>query len=712
LHLAEPLAMTLFRSMLALTLFMGASAEAVTPIEKVISLIEDLKAEVESDGTNEATEYDKFACFCKDETLSKSTSVKDGNDKINELSADIADKTQEKNNDNTELGERKKKQEKHKADLQETNVRCAKEKAEYEAEAADLSKAIQNLKDAIKALKDSKPASFLAIKGALADTIAMAEVLNKGSSSAKRKAVLAMLQQHTGVDPADPEYKYHSDDIIDVCEKLLEEYTSSKSDLDAEYAKTSKACDDLKTSLKEKIQANSDAMDNLEKNIEKLSKEIAQHREDLISADAQLKDDELYLKDLQARCEARAHDYDQRSSMRADELTAINEALTILTKDVKKRADEVNVRALLLQKARAELAAESQHVDIKHGRPALKTISLLQEASDNFLSRNGLTLSEARKSSALDLLNREGRRIGSMALMSLSARASADPFKKVKGLIQKLIERLLEESKAEATKKGFCDTELGKAQKDRDYRFSEAKDLSAELASLEAKRDALTAEIKDLKSDVKIEKGALKGATADRKMEKEANMHTVKVSKEGYEACKEALQILRAFYKQAAKAAFIQASPVDEDTSGPGFKGNYKGSQSSSHAVLALLETIISDFERTDRKTEEAEHHSQRDFITYEQSAKSSIAGKETKQELDEQDLETTKTSIATKMSDLQNAMDLLDAALKELEELKPTCIDTGMSYAERVAKREEEIKALGNALCILDEEGVEPTCQ
>jgi len=68
-------------------------------------------------------------------------------------------------------------------------------------------------------------------------------------------------------------------------------------------------------------------------------------------------------------------------------------------------------------------------------------------------------------------LKQEGQRIGSMALMSLSAHVSADPFKKVKGLIQRLIERLLEESKAEATKKGFCDTELGKAEKDRDFRF-------------------------------------------------------------------------------------------------------------------------------------------------------------------------------------------------------------------------------------------------
>merc|ERR1711871_1847952 len=120
-------------------------------------------------------------------------------------------------------------------------------------------------------------------------------------------------------------------------------------------------------------------------------------------------------------------------------------------------------------------------------------------------------------------------------------------------------------------------------------------------------------------------------------------------------------------------------------------------------------ETIISDFERTDRTTSESEYKSQREFVDYEQHAKSSIASKETKEELDSEDLDTTLTTIKTKFSDLQNAMDLLDSALQELEELKPTCLDTGMSYAERVAKREEEMEALQNALCILDEEGVEP---
>jgi len=673
-----------------------AASVQVTPIAKVISLIEDMKTEVENDGNNEATEYDKFACFCKDTTLSKSDSVKKGTDKIHELSADIADKTQQKKEDIAELGERKKTQETDVAELESTFVRCAKEKAEYEAEAADLSKAIQSLKDAIKAMKESKPESFLAIRERLVTTLAMAEVMNKVSAP-HHKAVAAFLQHGASVDPSDPEYKFHSDDIIEVCETLLVDYTANKKELDDEFGKTSKACGDMKASLKKKLEANRDAMDSLEKNIDKMSTEIAEHRKDLISADGQLKDDELYLKDLQGRCEARAHDYDQRSTMRNTELTAINEALEILTKDVKKRADEVNVRALLIQ---------------KQSPKALKSISLLQtlSSSDTFLSRGGLT-HENRRKSALATLKQAGQRLGSMALMSLSAKVSADPFKKVKGLIQRLIERLLEESKAEATKKGFCDTELGKAEKDRDFRFTEAKDISADLAKLAAKKDELTAEIDQLNKDIKVENLGLKESTEDRKTEKAANMHTVGVSKEGYEACKEALLILRAFYKQAAKASLIQASPVDEDTSGPGFDSNYKGKQGASKAILALLETIVSDFERTDKRTEESENEAHRDFVDYEQTAKSSIAGKMTAEELDSLDLKTCVTMIATKFEDLQTAMDLLDSALTELEKLKPTCIDTGMSYKERVAKREEEMKALGVAVCILDEEGVEITC-
>merc|ERR1719272_2272287 len=188
------------------------------------------------------------------------------------------------------------------------------------------------------------------------------------------------------------------------------------------------------------------------------------------------------------------------------------------------------------------------------------------------------------------------------------------------------------------------------------------------------------------------EEAALKLATSERKTEKDNNLATLKMAKEGLEGVNEALLTLKVFYKQAAKAAFVQASPVDEDTAGPGFSGNYKGNQSGAKAVLGLLETIATDFDRTIRTTEAAENAAHRSYVEFQQTSDASIAGKTTKRTLDQEDLKTTETSLKTKTDDLQTAVDLMDAALKELEELKPTCIDTGMSYSERVKKREEEM--------------------
>jgi DNA repair exonuclease SbcCD ATPase subunit len=698
--------MAILRCSLCLALLAGAFAasSSVTPIEKVITLIEGLKKEVEDDGKAEAKSYEEFACFCKDTTDEKSTSVKDGEDKINVLSSDIADKTQEQKDDASELATRKKDHEDLNNKLDESIARHAKDKAEYEAENADLSKAIQGLEDALKSMKGSKPASFLSVRESLGKTFEMAEALNL-LVAPKHKAVAAFIQQSSSVDPSDPEYKFHSQDIIDVCDELLVDYKKELKELNEEWQKTDKAAKALQASLRKELGSNADAMKQLKASIEKLAKEIADHRSDLVISQGQMQDDELYLKDLQAQCEQRANDYDQRSAMRGDELAALTGALKVLKNDVKDET-EVNVRALLLQKAVAPGESFAKQMTPVVTKASDKAISFLQGSSTNAEAR------ETKKTSALDVLRKEGQRIGSLALISLAERSAADPFKKVKGLIQKLIERLLEESKNEASKKGFCDTELGKARKDRDFRFTEANDLSADLEGLEAKRDALVEEIKVLKKEIKDETKALKETTKEREEEKKANMKTLKTAKEGLDGVNEALLILKSFYKQAAKAALIQkASPLDEDTKGAGFEGNYKGKQGASQAIFSLLETIVSDFDRTLRKTQEAEDAAHREYVKFSQAAQASIAGKTTKKELDEEDLETTYTSIKQKTDDMQTAVDLLDSALKELEELKPTCIDTGMSYGERVKKREEEMKALKVALCILDDEGVEPEC-
>merc|ERR1719478_923568 len=208
----------------------------------------------------------------------------------------------------------------------------------------------------------------------------------------KRKAVTSMIQGQASVDPEDPEYKFHSNDIVDLLKSLHKDFKGEKATLDSEEKKRKKGCDELKASLKKEMGSNSDAMKALEKNIEKLSKEIAEHRENLVEAEATMKDDELYLKDLTAQCEARANDYDQRSSMRNDELTALSQALDILRGDVKGRADEVNKRALLQKLSHFKPAEPAAPVKApatkapKESAPVTKAvkkaISFLQSRSD------------------------------------------------------------------------------------------------------------------------------------------------------------------------------------------------------------------------------------------------------------------------------------------------------------------------------------------
>lgn len=300
----------------------------------------------------------------------------------------------------------------------------------------------------------------------------------------------------------------------------------------------------------------------------------------------------------------------------------------------------------------------------------------------------------------------------SAVLASLAMRLSDDPFIKVKGLIQQLIERLLAEATAEASKKGFCDTEIGKATKDRDYRHADTKKLNQEITASEIKLSELDEEIKLLTSSITSLDATLAEATTLRDSDKKINLEVIHQAKEGFAAVQEALAILKVFYNQAAKAkVFMQASPVDEDTSGAGFSGAYQGKQQQSGGIIGMLEVIASDFERTASQTEAAEKKGHEEFVEFDRVSRSDLGGKQTKKKLDEEDLTSTQNSITMKMEDLRTSQGLLDSALKSFEELHPVCIDTGMSFEDRVAKREEEMAALKNALCLLDTDGVEAAC-
>merc|ERR1719291_1219557 len=129
------------------------------------------------------------------------------------------------------------------------------------------------------------------------------------------------------------------------------------------------------------------------------------------------------------------------------------------------------------------------------------------------------------------MLTEEAQRLGSRSLSAIAMQITADPFAKVKTLIKQLIERLLRESIDEATKEGFCNTELGVAKTDRNFRYKDVLSLNTEIKGLELKRDELDLEIKELVSDIAQLTTDLQNATTMREQEHDQNMEVIKTSK-------------------------------------------------------------------------------------------------------------------------------------------------------------------------------------
>jgi len=280
-------------------------------------------------------------------------------------------------------------------------------------------------------------------------------------------------------------------------------------------------------------------------------------------------------------------------------------------------------------------------------------------------------------------------------------------------MIQELIERLLAEEADEADHKGWCDEEIAKTTKDRDYRLRDVSKLHSELADgyarkgeLEENKKELTHQIGNLTADLATE-------TQNRAEEKAENEQTISDSEEGVNAVQQAIDILSHFYGEAAKATvFTQQPSVDDEAPDAGWKTGeaYTGSQSASTGILGMLDVIMGDFKRTISETTAAEEQAKRDFVEFERETQVSINTKQAALDNTNSELTQTNNEIADNLRDMRTQQNLLDTAVQTWVDLIPQCVaDPGMSYAERVEARNQEIEALKAAYCILNNE--EPGC-
>jgi chromosome segregation ATPase len=462
-------------------------------------------------------------------------------------------------------------------------------------------------------------------------------------------------------------YEFQAGGIVDMIAKLEDKFKDERNSLEKDEMQAKfafeKVVQDLVSSIKKATkQRGRDAATKSER-----EQAAAEAKGDLAETTQSRDEDTTYLNDLTAQCASKSNDFAARQQLRAEELEAITKAVEIL--------------------ASGSVTGMSE----KH---------LPQFLQKSFALRASATLSPVQRNVAAFLQDRAAK-LQSRVLSMVAAKVTEDPFVKVKKMIKDLIVRLMEEANEESEHKGWCDQELSTNKQTRDTKSSQVEELTSTKDALTAEIAKLMEEAADLTAAIASIDAAVAEATAQRQAESAKNKETIKDAQEAQTAVSQAVAVLKEFYAKAATAtALVQQPEVDAPET---FDKAYKGMGGESGGVLGMLEVIQSDFSRLEVETtaEEEEGSDAFERFSAESDKDKSVKNKTLQHKIN------TKASkngdLMDCVKDLKATQEELDAALAYFDKLKPNCVDAGVSYADRVQRREDEIESLQEALRILE---------
>jgi chromosome segregation ATPase len=676
----------------------GSMNMPAAAIKRVISMLENLIAEMDAEQEKDDAQFAEFKKWCAEQQAATQDSIDSLTTLIEDLTASLAKLYSQKAELEAYIAKLTEEIALTRQQIQvatekrnEEHNNFVKEQNDFDNSIAACNKAIEILKEHYGdgTVKQAEKPSWMTGFLQLTHTIHRQVLLNHKHASPQLLSLLqtgdvtAEFQRLTGQQrlgdqaPGNDRYSAKTGEglnIVDQMQVLADTFAEDKqSAIDEEnklsemYATLMKEKTDLLNSLlKEKAEN--------EATLNQVNQDIGEQETQKANAEAELKDEQAYLSAVKKSCSDTAILYEMRKKDRAEEKLATQEAVKVLGGS----AGEAFIQGA-----------------------TVPVVSLLQV---NSATETQGPCPKCRKAAALLSEQAKLLRSGTLATAA-AATMGTDAVMDVVHALEGLIDRLDEDQKMETDHKNWCENEIAESQAKKGHHealvveFTEK--ISDETETVAEKKQGITDTIEAIKrADHNFEE-----MTRIREEEKAAYEIELQNYKDALAALNQAIDILAKFY--AKKKGFLQMMHkhgIAPRAIAPGvFDNVYQ--QKGGTGVIEMIAQVRTEYENGKAELEKAEAQAVVDYANnkeaYYQARRDLVA----QQDQLEVELQTAQANLAQFQEDKAANEKEVESTKVYLGQLASSCDSLLKNYDKRVELRKEEKAAINKAIDVLQSE-------
>merc|ERR1719428_1266213 len=333
--------------MLALFLIVAGVVNAeksqmgVSPVEKVISMLNDMMAKGKSEKHDEQVQFAKYKAFCEATSKEKASNIASAKDAIEQLKADAQKAEADAMVLTKEIADLGTDIDGWTGEKEEALAIRAKEHADFVVVHTDYTSALDAVDRALQVLKGGPGQSFAQVRESLLQLQTFSSVpshAQKALAAYLKDAEpdMSLLEEGSAIKRAKQQpktYESSSGGIIDMVKKLGDKFKAEKYELEKEETKKEFAHNMIVQGLTDSIEKATTASDEKASTKSQREKDKAQADGDKVDTTASLAADEKFLADLNTECEAKAVEFETNQELRAGELEAVAKAIEIMSSD-------------------------------------------------------------------------------------------------------------------------------------------------------------------------------------------------------------------------------------------------------------------------------------------------------------------------------------------------------------------------------------------